>query len=82
MHVGNVYALHTKPCQPDMWTSPSRAAGEIILTEQELGRLLHPDKAAAEHKLAAKEAAERAFAQQNAAFKVLVLHEALRGGDR
>jgi hypothetical protein len=49
-----------------------RAISEIFLTEQELDRLLHPDKAVAQHQLAARQAAERAFAQQNAAFKVFV----------
>ena len=55
---------------------PRRALPEVILTEQELERLLHPDKAVAEHQLAAREAAERAFAQQNAAFKVSACNSA------
>jgi pyocin large subunit-like protein len=69
--MGAQHVLRMTPVEWKCFVVFRRAVSEVILTEQELDRLLHPDKAVAEHQLAAREAAERAFAQQNAAFKVL-----------
>ncbi len=42
------------------------------MTEQELEHIMHPDKRDAAQRMAARAAAEQAFLQQNAAFKVHV----------